>query len=297
MFKNNIIELIGNTPLLRLNGSNIYAKLEYFNPLHSVKDRAALYMIEGAEARNELKKGGTIIEPTSGNTGIGIAYIAKTKGYNAILVMPENMSKERIALLEHLGARVELTPEELGMQGAIARANELKESIDGAYIPMQFDNRDNVLAHLETTAPEIIKDLGGVIPNYLVLVVGSGGTISGISKALKDVYPELITVAVEPKESPLLSTGVAGAHGIQGIGANFVPSILDKEYIDKIVTVSTEEAYEGARRAAKDYGTLVGISSGAALVASEKLVASEPDAVVVTLFPDSGERYLSVFAK
>ena len=297
MFKNNIIELIGNTPLLRLNGSNIYAKLEYFNPLHSVKDRAALYMIEGAEARGELKSGGTIIEPTSGNTGIGIAYIAKTKGYNAILVMPENMSAERITLLKHLGARVELTPKEDGMKGAIKRANELKESIDGAYIPMQFDNRDNILSHIETTAPEIIKDLTGIIPNYLVLTVGSGGTISGISKALKDVYPELITVAVEPKESPLLSEGVAGAHGIQGIGANFIPAILDKEYIDKIIMVSTEEAYDGARRAATDYGTLVGISSGAALVASEKLAQLEPDAIIVTLFPDSGERYLSVFGK
>lgn len=294
MLKNNITELIGNTPLLRLGNGNIYAKLEYFNPLHSVKDRAALYMIEGAEKRGELKAGGTVVEATSGNTGIGLTYIALQKGYNAVLVMPENMSEERKKLLRHLGAEVVLTPKEEGMAGAHAKADEIARE-RGAFVPDQFANPDNALAHEETTAKEIIADLGETKPDYLVLTFGSGGTLSGLGRALKKVYPQLKVVAVEPEESPLLSRGYAGAHGIQGIGANFIPDLLDKEVIDETVCVKSADAIVGATRAAKEYGTLIGISSGAALVASELVSARDPAAVVVTLFPDTGERYLSVW--
>ena len=263
MLAKNITDLIGNTPLLKLGSGNIYAKLEYFNPLHSVKDRAALYMIEGAEKRGELKAGGTVVEATSGNTGIGLTYIALQKGYNAVLVMPENMSEERKKLLRHLGAEVVLTPKEEGMAGAHAKADEI--------------------------------DLGDIKPDYLVLTFGSGGTLTGLGRALKKVYPELRVVAVEPEESPLLSRGYAGAHGIQGIGANFIPDLLDKEVIDETVCVKSADAIAGATRAAKEYGTLIGISSGAALVASELVAARNSEAVVVTLFPDTGERYLSVW--
>ena len=294
MLAKNITELIGNTPLLRLGKGNIYAKLEYFNPLHSVKDRAALYMIEGAEKRGELKPGGTVVEATSGNTGIGLTYIALQKGYKAVLVMPENMSDERKKLLRHLGAEVVLTPKEEGMAGAHAKADEIARE-RGAFVPDQFANPDNARAHEETTAKEIISDLGDIKPDYLVLTFGSGGTLTGLGRALKKVYPELKVVAVEPEESPLLSRGYAGAHGIQGIGANFIPDLLDKEVIDETVCVKSADAIVGATRAAKEYGTLIGISSGAALVASELVAARNSEAVVVTLFPDTGERYLSVW--
>ncbi len=296
MLAENITELIGNTPLLRLGNGNIYAKLEYFNPLHSVKDRAALYMIEGAEKRGELKPGGTVVEATSGNTGIGLTYIALQKGYNAVLVMPENMSDERKKLLRHLGAEVVLTPKSEGMAGAHAKADEIARKRErGAFVPDQFANPDNARAHEETTAQEIIKDLGDTAPDYLVLTFGSGGTLSGLGRALKKVYPALKVVAVEPEESPLLSRGYAGAHGIQGIGANFLPALLDKDVIDETVCVKSADAIAAATRAAKEYGTLIGISSGAALVASELVSARNSEAVVVTLFPDTGERYLSVW--
>ncbi|MBO8424561.1 MAG: cysteine synthase A [Firmicutes bacterium] len=294
MLAKNITELIGNTPLLRLGNGNIYAKLEYFNPLHSVKDRAALYMIEGAEKRGELEAGGTVVEATSGNTGIGLTYIALQKGYKPVLVMPENMSDERKKLLRHLGAEVVLTPKEEGMAGAHAKADEIARE-RGAFVPDQFANPDNARAHEETTAKEIISDLGDIKPDYLVLTFGSGGTLTGLGRALKKVYPELKVVAVEPEESPLLSRGYAGAHGIQGIGANFIPDLLDKEVIDETVCVKSADAIVGATRAAKEYGTLIGISSGAALVASELVAARNSEAVVVTLFPDTGERYLSVW--
>ena len=294
MLAKNITDLIGNTPLLKLGSGNIYAKLEYFNPLHSVKDRAALYMIEGAEKRGELKAGGTVVEATSGNTGIGLTYIALQKGYNAVLVMPENMSDERKKLLRHLGAEVVLTPKEEGMAGAHAKADEIARE-RGAFVPDQFANPDNARAHEETTAKEIISDLGDIKPDYLVLTFGSGGTLTGLGRALKKVYPALKVVAVEPEESPLLSRGYAGAHGIQGIGANFIPDLLDKEVIDETVCVKSADAIVGATRAAKEYGTLIGISSGAALVASELVAARNSEAVVVTLFPDTGERYLSVW--
>lgn len=293
MLKNNITDLIGNTPLLKLGETKIYAKLEYFNPLHSIKDRAAFFMLKGALERGEITEGGTVIEPTSGNTGVGLAYIARSLGIKAILVMPDNMSKERISILKILGAEIVLTPAKDGMLGAIKKAKELSLAMPNSFIPNQFDNLDNPRAHLETTAKEIIKDLGDVIPDYLVLTVGSGGTITGLGKALKERYPNLQVVAVEPKESPLLSLGYSGPHKIQGIGANFVPSILDLGLIDKVVTVSGEDAINYALKGAKDYGTFIGISSGAALKASLDISTLYPQAVILTVFPDTGERYLS----
>lgn len=293
MYLKSVIEGVGKTPLLKLGESNIFAKLEYFNPLHSVKDRAALFMIEGAEKRGDLKPGGTIVEPTSGNTGIGLTYIGRQKGYRVILTMPESMSEERKKLLRLLGAELVLTPAAEGMNGAVLRAKQLVAELPGAYIPMQFDNPDNVRAHIETTAREIVADLDRPV-DYLVVTVGSGGTLTGLSRALKAVYPGLMTVAVEPAESPLLSQGKAGPHGIQGIGANFVPANVDRDLIDRIVTVTTREAFETAKFAAKTYGTLIGISAGAALAASLKIASEHPDKTVVTLFPDTGERYLSV---
>lgn len=293
MYLKSVIEGVGKTPLLKLGESNIFAKLEYFNPLHSVKDRAALFMIEGAEKRGDLKPGGTIVEPTSGNTGIGLTYIGRQKGYRVILTMPESMSEERKKLLRLLGAELVLTPAAEGMNGAVLRAKQLVAELPGAYIPMQFDNPDNVRAHIETTAREIVADLDRPV-DYLVVTVGSGGTLTGLSRALKAVYPGLMTVAVEPAESPLLSQGKAGPHGIQGIGANFIPANVDRNLIDRIVTVTTREAFETAKFAAKTYGTLIGISAGAALAASLKIASEHPDKTVVTLFPDTGERYLSV---
>lgn len=293
MYLKSVIEGVGKTPLLKLGESNIFAKLEYFNPLHSVKDRAALFMIEGAEKRGDLKPGGTIVEPTSGNTGIGLTYIGRQKGYRVILTMPESMSEERKKLLRLLGAELVLTPAAEGMNGAVLRAKQLVAELPGAYIPMQFDNPDNVRAHIETTAREIVANLDRPV-DYLVVTVGSGGTLTGLSRALKAVYPGLMTVAVEPAESPLLSQGKAGPHGIQGIGANFIPANVDRDLIDRIVTVTTREAFETAKFAAKTYGTLIGISAGAALAASLKIASEHPDKTVVTLFPDTGERYLSV---
>ena len=293
MLKNDITELIGNTPLLKLGQTNIYAKLEYFNPLHSVKDRAAFYMLKGALDRGELLKGGTVIEPTSGNTGVGLTYIARRLGINSIMVMPDNMSKERISVLKILGAQIVLTPAKDGMMGAIKKARELKKEIPNSFIPNQFDNVDNPLAHYETTAKEIIADLGDISPDYLVLAFGSGGTISGLGKALKEKYANLKVIAVEPEESPLLSKGYASPHKIQGIGANFIPSILDTSIIDEVVTIKGDDAVEYALKGAKDYGTFIGISSGSALKASLDLQDKNPTAVIVTLFADTGERYLS----
>lgn len=293
MIKNNITELIGGTPLLKLGNNNIYAKLEYFNPLHSIKDRAALYMLKGAIERGELSANGTVIEPTSGNTGVGLAYIAKSLGINAILVMPDNMSKERISILKILGAEIVLTPANEGMKGAIRKAQELNRQIPGSFIPNQFENLDNPRAHLETTSKEIVADLGAIVPDYLVVTFGSGGTIMGLGKALKEVYPNLKVVGVEPEESPLLSKGYAGAHKIQGIGANFIPNIIDTSIIDEVITVSSNDAIDYAIKGARDYGTFIGISSGAALKASLDVAEAHKDAVIITVFPDTGERYLS----
>ncbi len=293
MLAKDILELIGKTPLLKLDDARIYAKLEYFNPLHSVKDRAALYMIEGAMSRGELQAGGTVVEATSGNTGIALAYIAARKGLKLVTVLPENMSEERKKLLRHLGAEVVETPAALGMNGSVERAREIAAELK-AFVPDQFSNPDGIKAHVETTAQEIIADLGDVKPDYLVLVFGSAGTLTGMSRALKTEYPNLKTIAVEPAESPLVSTGKLGAHGIQGIGANFVPALFDKQAVDEVMTVTTDEAYEKMRYAATRYGTLVGISSGAALAAAMRVAARDPSKIVVTLFPDTGERYLSV---
>lgn len=288
-----VIDIIGGTPLLRLGNTNIYAKLEYFNPLHSVKDRAALFMLQGARTAGRLKKDGVIIEPTSGNTGAALAYIGRQMGYRTIMVMPSSMSVERQKLMRALGAELVLTEPALGMQGAVAKAEELASSIEGSFIPMQFANPDNAAAHYQTTAQEILADMGAANIDYGVFTVGSGGTITGIGRALKQANPNIKIIAVEPAESPLLSEGKAGPHKIQGIGANFVPQLLDRSIIDSIITVKGDDAIAASRQAAKDYGTLVGISSGAALYASQAVAAQNPDANIITLFPDTGERYLS----
>jgi cysteine synthase len=293
MYFEKITDLIGNTPLLKLKGTNIFAKLEYFNPLHSVKDRPAYFMIKAAEERGDLLPGGTIIESTSGNTGIGLTYVAKQLGYKVILTMPESMSAERRKLMVLLGAEVVLTDKGKGMVGAVEKAKELLKETTNSYMPNQFENPDNPRAHRETTAREIISDLGEVIPDFLVLTIGSAGTISGLSEVLKKEYPSIKVVGVEPEESPLLSHGIAGPHGIMGIGANFVPPLLSRSMIDEIIMVKTEDANNCSTFAAREYGTLVGISSGAALFASLKLAKDYPNANIVTLFPDTGERYLS----
>ena len=300
--KKSAMELIGNTPLLELVNyekryrleAAVLAKLEYLNPAGSVKDRAALYMIMDAEETGILKPGATIIEPTSGNTGIGIASIAAMKGYRAILTMPETMSVERRSLLKAYGAEIVLTEGAKGMTGAIEKAEELKREIPGAVILGQFDNPANTKAHRETTGPEIWRDTDGKV-DIFVAGVGSGGTVTGVGEYLKSRNPEVKIVAMEPAGSPLLSKGVAGPHGIQGIGANFVPSILNREIYDEIVTVEDKEAYETGREIAQTEGILIGISSAAAVCAARKL-AERPEnrgKRIVALLPDTGDRYLS----
>lgn len=295
-------ELIGKTPLFETVhysegynlSSKIFAKLEYFNPAGSVKDRAALYMINDAEKSGRLKPGGTIIEPTSGNTGIGLAAVAASRGYRVILTMPDTMSVERRTLLGAYGAELILTEGKLGMSGAIEKAKELAAQIDGSIIAGQFDNPANSMAHYETTGPEIWKDTDGKI-DIFVAGVGTGGTVTGIGKYLKEKKPNIKIVAVEPASSPMLSKGVSGAHGLQGIGANFVPDILDVSLLDEVITVTEEEAYCAARTLAKSEGLLVGISSGAALHAATA-VAKRPENAgcnIVVLLPDTGDRYLS----
>ena len=299
---NSIEELVGHTPLLRLSGygkavnaeAEILAKLEYPNPAGSIKDRVALEMILDAEERGIIKKGATLIEPTSGNTGIGIAAIAAKRGYKAIIVMPSNMSRERILLMKAYGAEVVLTDAALGMAGSIAKAEELCDSIEGAYIPGQFDNPSNAMAHYKTTGVEIYEDTGAKI-DIFVAGVGTGGTITGTARYLKERKPDIKVVAVEPKDSPLLSGGKAGPHGLAGIGANFIPKILDRSIYDEVATVTTEEAYAAARLIAKTEGILVGISSGAALHAATE-EAKKPEnkgKTIVVILPDSGSRYLS----
>jgi cysteine synthase A len=302
MYYRSISELVGNTPLFeptRLNqenGSNakVLLKLEGFNPAGSAKDRVALSMILTAEATGKLKSGATIIEPTSGNTGIGLAAIGVPRGYRVILTMPDTMSIERRRLLAAYGAEIVLTPGAEGMKGAIAKAEELASTIDGAFIPSQFDNPANPAAHRTTTGPEIMEDTGGHV-DILVAGVGTGGTLTGTASYLRSHLPDLKVVAVEPASSPLLSEGRAGAHGLQGIGANFVPDNLDRTLVDEIFPVTENEAYEAARRLAKAEGLLVGISSGAALHAALE-VAKRPGnrgKVIVVILPDTGDRYLS----
>lgn len=302
MYCRSITELVGGTPLLepvRFNRENnpdakILLKLEGFNPAGSAKDRVALSMILTAEAKGLLKEGSAIIEPTSGNTGIGLAAIGVPRGYRVILTMPDSMSIERHRLLAAYGAEIVLTPGALGMQGAIAKANELAAAIPRSFIPSQFDNPANPTAHEATTGPEIFADTAGHV-DILVAGVGTGGTLSGTARFLRRRIPTLKVVAVEPSASPLLSGGKAGPHGLQGIGANFVPDNLDRSLIDEVLPVTEEQAYAASRALAKQEGLLVGISSGAALHAAMEL-AKRPGnhgKVIVTILPDIGDRYLS----
>ena len=297
-----VTELIGNTPLLRLGKyrkqkglqADILAKLEWYSLAGSVKDRVALYMIKDAEAKGLLKKDSVIIEPTSGNTGIGLAAVAAAKGYRVIIVMPDSMSTERQNVLKAYGAEIVLTDGKGGMKAAIAKAKELAESIPHAFIPGQFTNAANPKAHYETTGPEIWRDSNKHV-DIFVAGVGTGGTLSGAGKYLKEVNPDLKVVAVEPKDSPMLSEGRAGGHKLQGLGAGFIPLVLDTEIYDDVIAVTTEQALQAANDLAKIEGVLAGISSGAALYAAERL-AKKPEnqgKVIVVLLPDSGERYLS----
>jgi len=297
-----ITDLIGGTPILKLNNyialnelpANIYAKLEYFNPAGSVKDRIAKAMIDDAEAKGALKPGAVIIEPTSGNTGIGLAAVAASKGYRIILTMPETMSVERRNLLKAYGAELVLTDGAKGMKGAIAKAEELAQQIEGGFIPSQFTNSANPTAHFNTTGPEIWEDTDGKV-DIFVAGVGTGGTVSGVGEYLKSKNPNVKVVAVEPAGSPVLSKGVAGPHKIQGIGAGFVPETLDTKIYDEIIAVENEGAFATGRTLARKEGLLVGISSGAAVYAATQL-AKRPENKgknIVVLLPDTGDRYLS----
>lgn len=298
----NVTELIGGTPLMELSNiekneglnARILAKLEYFNPAGSVKDRVAAAMIDDAEKKELLREGSVIIEPTSGNTGIGLAAAAASKGYRLIITMPETMSIERRNLMKAYGAELVLTDGAKGMKGAIEKANELADEIPGSFIPSQFTNPANPAAHLKTTGPEIWEDSDGKV-DIFVAGVGTGGTISGVGAYLKSKNPEIRIVAVEPKDSPVLSEGKAGAHKIQGIGAGFIPETLDTEIYDEIITVSHDDAFALGKAAARTEGVLVGISSGAALWAAVQLAKRPENAgkTIVALLPDSGERYLS----
>lgn len=295
-------ELVGHTPLLRLHNieknnslsAELLAKLEYANPAGSVKDRVALEMINDAERSGRLKAGGTIIEPTSGNTGLGLAAIGAARGYKVIITMPDTMSMERQLLMKAYGAELILTDGKLGMNGAIKKAEELAETVDGAIVMGQFTNEANPEAHRKTTGPEIWSDTDGSV-DIFVAGTGTGGTITGTGEYLKSKNPAVRIVGVEPADSPVLSGGKAGAHGLQGMGAGFIPAVLNVSILDEIVTVTTSEAYEAGREIARSEGILVGISSGAALHAAKKVAARPENAgkTVVVLLPDTGERYLS----
>lgn len=299
---NDITQIIGNTPLLELSRyrekyslkARILAKLERQNPAGSIKDRAALYMINDAEERGIISKGATLIEPTSGNTGIGLAAVCAARGYKLVLTMPETMSVERRMLLSAYGAQIVLTEGCKGMQGAVEKANELLGEIEGAVILGQFENKANAKAHYETTGPEILRDTDGKV-DIFVCAVGTGGTLTGTAKFLKENLGSVKIVAVEPLSSPLLSEGKAGPHKIQGIGANFVPDILERELIDEIITVSDDDALGTGNEIVKTEGILVGISSGAAIYAAKLLAQKDEnkDKSIVVILPDTGERYLS----
>lgn len=297
-----IEQLVGNTPLLEVQNlqqqlnlkAKLLVKLECFNPAGSVKDRAALFMLNDAEEKGLIKKGGTIIEPTSGNTGIGLASIGVSRGYKVILTMPDSMSIERRKLLKAYGAEVVLTDGKLGMAGAIEKAKQIKEQTENSFIPSQFDNEANILAHYSTTAPEIWEDTDGNI-DIFVAGVGTGGTLSGTAKFLKEKNANVEIVGVEPQSSPMISKGEFGAHKIQGIGANFVPENFKSEYCDTILTATDDEAINSAKLLAKTEGVLVGISSGAALSVGIRLARKEQNSgkTIVVLLPDTGERYIS----
>ncbi|MDD6188649.1 MAG: cysteine synthase A [Clostridiales bacterium] len=295
-------ELIGNTPLMELGNYSrqhglkalVLGKLECFNPGGSAKDRVAKAMLDDAERRGIIKPGAVIIEPTSGNTGIGLASVAAVRGYKTIIVMPDSMSAERRTLMRAFGAELVLTPGAEGMSGAIKKAEELAAEIPGSFIPGQFENPANPAAHFDTTGPEIWKDTDGRV-DIFVAGAGTGGTLSGVGKYLKSKNPDVKVVAVEPASSPLLSEGRFGSHGLQGIGANFVPEVLDREIFDEIITVTDEDAYQTGREIGKSEGVLVGITSGAAVWAAAQL-AKRPEnegKIIVALLPDTGDRYLS----
>lgn len=295
----NILQTIGKTPVIRINrmyglAKNIWIKLEKANPGGSIKDRIALGMIEDAEAKGLLNKNSVIVEPTSGNTGIGLALVAAVKGYRVILVMPESMSIERRKLMEIYGAKFELTPKEKGMKGAIEKASELVKEIPNAWSPSQFENPSNVEAHKKTTALEIIEDFPDGL-DYIITGVGTGGHISGVAEIVKKKFPNLKVIAVEPELSPVLSGGAPGPHPLQGIGAGFIPENYYSSLIDEVISVSKEDAFEYARKSALQEGIFVGISTGASLAAVAKKIKTLPDdAVVLTFNYDTGERYLSV---
>ena len=299
---NSIENLIGKTPILEITKINefyslkskIFAKLESFNPAGSIKDRVALFMLDDAEKQGKIKVGATIIEPTSGNTGIGLASICASRGYKIILTMPDTMSVERINLLNAYGAEVVLTDGKMGMKGAVEKAIELNKEIENSFIPSQFENPSNPYAHYCTTGPEIWEDLDGEI-DYFIAGIGTGGTLSGTGKFLKEKKPSIKIIGVEPESSPLITKGVSGGHKIQGIGANFIPQNFDDSVCDEVLTVSNELAFEYARLMAKKQGVLVGISSGAALAVAVELAKKEENAGknIVVIMPDTGDRYLS----
>ncbi|WP_291091816.1 MULTISPECIES: cysteine synthase A [unclassified Empedobacter] len=298
MIYNNVLETIGNTPIIKLNklfpNHNVYIKVEKQNPGGSIKDRIALAMIEDAEKAGILKPGGTIIEPTSGNTGIGLSFVAAVKGYKMIITMPESMSIERRKIMEAYGAEFVLTPKELGMKGAIAKAQELAEKIEGAWVPQQFENSSNPTVHYNTTAKEILSDFPQGV-DYLITGVGTGGHLSGIGKALKEINSSTKVIAVEPTDSPVISGGNPGPHAIQGIGAGFIPTNLDTSIVDSSIQITKEEAYEFAKKVAKVEGLFVGISTGASLAAVAKTLNEvDKEAKILTVNYDTGERYLSV---
>ena len=303
---NNITELIGGTPLMRLNkmeehfglknGAQLIAKLESFNPCGSAKDRVGFNMIADAEKEGRLAKGGTIIEPTSGNTGVGIAMVAAARGYHAIMVMPESMSVERRTLLKALGAELVLTPAAEGMAGSVAKAEALQKEIPGSIIAGQFENPANPQAHYETTGPEIWADTDGQI-DVFVATFGTGGTVSGNGRFLKEQNPDIRIIAIEPASSPLVTEGKAGPHKIQGIGANFVPGNFDMEVVDEVITVTDEDALATMKLLATEEGVLAGVSAGAAVFGAAQIAARPENEgkKIVTLLPDTGERYLSIF--
>ena len=303
MIYRNFAELVGKTPLLKADGfsknenipAEIYAKLECFNPAGSVKDRVAVNMLIKAKEKGFISEGATIIEPTSGNTGIGLAAAAVSLGYKAVLVMPETMSVERQKLLKAYGAEIVLTEGSKGMLGSIEKAKELQATIPNSFIPSQFDNPDNPDSHVMTTGKEIWDDTEGEV-DIFVACIGTGGTVSGTGKYLKSKNPDVKVIGVEPYDSPLITKGTAGPHGIQGIGANFIPDNLDMSVIDEVLTVKTEDAFKMSKAFAKSEGLLVGISSGAALMAAKEIASrhENADKKIVVLLPDSGERYMSV---
>ncbi|WP_276499106.1 cysteine synthase A [Pontibacter litorisediminis] len=297
---NTILEAIGNTPHVRISklfnkDAEVWMKMERSNPGGSIKDRIALAMIEDAERRGLLTKDSVIVEPTSGNTGVGLAMVAAVKGYDLILVMPESMSVERRRLMAAYGARLELTPREKGMKGAIERVQEIVQENDKAWMPMQFDNEANTQVHIDTTAQEILEDFPDGF-DYMITGVGTGGHITGVAKVLKDRFPNLKVFAVEPAASPVLSGGEPGPHPLQGIGAGFIPKIMDTTILDGVVQIQQDEAFDFARRAAREEGLFVGVSSGASLAAVNKKLEEEipAGAKVLTFCYDTGERYLSV---